>query len=72
MSNFDEALSRRKTIGKDGNPKNVSWNDALIRAYKKDQYMGVNDQNRYIAELFSKKSISQETFDKVCKLLKRQ
>lgn len=54
--NFEHAKKFRKTL-KDGQPKNVSWKQALVNFYNQYIYDGVTEETEYAAKLFSEANI---------------
>lgn len=68
MSNFDDAKSYRESIGENGKPIRVSWEEALKKFYLDNKYVGITEENSDIAQIFGKKGLSQEIFNKASEL----
>ena len=68
MTDFDEAKKYRDSLGDDGKPVRVPWEQALKNFYLENQYIGVTDENRDIADLFNKKRAKQDVFDEASRL----
>lgn len=63
ITNFNDVKAARESLDENGKPKKVSWEEAFFKFYYKNQYKGVTKENEDIAELFSKKGLSQNTFE---------
>ena len=63
ITNFNDVKEARESLDENGKPKKVSWEEAFVKFYYKNQYKGVTKENEDIAELFSKKGLSQNTFE---------
>ena len=63
ITNFNDVKAARESLDENGKPKKVSWEEAFVKFYYKNQYKGVTKENEDIAELFSKKGLSQNTFE---------
>ena len=68
MTNFDDAKLHRESLDENGKPIKVSWEEALKKFYLSNKYVGVTKENADIAELFVRKGLSQEVFDRASKL----
>lgn len=71
MSNFEEARSFRDCLDENGKPIKISWEEALKKYYLSIQYTGITKENSDIAEVFEKKGLSQDIFDKAVSLRKQ-
>ena len=63
MANFDSVISLRTTLGENGVPVTIPWEQALEKFYLGREYEGVNSENEDIAKVYSKKGVGQEGFE---------
>lgn len=68
MANFDSVVRLRTTLGEDGIPITLTWEQALEKFYLGNEYKGINSENADIAEVFSQKGVSQDGFDEAVSL----
>ena len=63
MCDYDRAKSYRKILDENGKPKKLSWEEAFRRYSLNHKYLGVTDENKDIAKIFSAVGMTQNLFD---------
>lgn len=68
MCNFQEAKELRKSVNKNGNPTEISYEEAFKKYYFLVGYNGTKKEDADIAEVFQRKALHKYTFDKAVSL----
>lgn len=68
MCHFDEIKTSRESLNEEGKLVKLSWEEALIKCYIDNAYIGINDETKDIARVFKGKNLPQSTFDAAKKL----
>lgn len=68
MAGFDEAKEYRNTLAEDGTTKVLPWEEALKNFYSANKYIGITENTKDIAEVYSSKGLKQDVFDKGVRL----
>ena len=68
VAGFDEAKEYRNTLAEDGTTKVLPWEEALKKFYSDNKYIGITENTKDIAKVYSSKGLKQDVFDKGVKL----
>lgn len=68
MSKFEKAKSYREALDENGNPIKVPWDEAFIKFYFNNKYIGVTQENQDIAQVFGERGLSQKVFEAASKI----
>ena len=68
MTGFDRVKTFRSSLDENGKPIAVSWEESFKKFYQEEKYIGINNKNEDIANVFSGAGLSQNIFNQVSDL----